>query len=259
MSTIAASAVKDLRSQTGYPMIDCKQALVDSNGDFDRAKSLLRDRLGAADKNKVDSGQNGLISALYDKNEFIYTFAEIGTETDFAAKNPTVIDACEEMIRQKTFNETIEHLRALTGENIVLRRAETSRIYTGRAGLYVHHNRKIAALVAFSQVDYSSPTSEELMRDIAMHVVAASPFPVCVNSEDVPADKIETERVFLQEKAKASGKPEAIQNKIVEGGLSKFRSSLALLEQPYIKDPSKKVKDLLPQGLSITHFIRWEI
>ena len=114
MSTITANIVKDLRSQTGYPMLDCKKALADSGGDFDKAKALLRERLGAADKDKIDSGQYGLICASYDPNSFIYTFAKIGTETDFAAMNPEVINACNKMIKDKTFNQTIEHLRALS-------------------------------------------------------------------------------------------------------------------------------------------------
>jgi elongation factor Ts len=264
MSTIAASAVKDLREQTNCPMIDCKKALVDAGGDFDAAKNLLRERLGNLDVTKTDSGTEGLIagwlSPFFRDNESIYTLIEVGTETDFAAKNPEIIEISNTIARISTTHPEqaevlLAKLRAITGENIVLRRKESHNDGRSKCGfLYIHHDRKKAAVVLFSAF-----IEEEIAKNVAMHIVATTPSPACIKTEDVPADKVEAERVFLQDKAKASGKPGVIQNKIVEGGLSKFRSSLSLLEQPFVKYPSKKIKDILPKDVEITHFARWEI
>lgn len=264
MTTITANIVKDLRSQTSCPMIDCKKALVDANGDFDAAKKLLRERLGNIDTAKIDSGKEGLIAGYltpyFRVDEPFYTLVEIGTETDFAAKHPEIIETSNTIARTiarqpDQSEEFLGKLRSITGENVVLRRKEVYSSGQPKCGfLYVHHDRKKAAVVLFSAF-----VEEEIAKNIAMHIVATTPQPACIKTEDVPVDKIEVERAFLQDKAKASGKPEAIQTKIVEGGLSRFRSTLALLEQPYIKDPNKKIKDILPKGIEIVHMLYWSI
>lgn len=270
MLTVSASDVMKLRAETNAPMMYCKQALSDANGDFDAAKTLLRERLGNLDVSKQDSGTEGLIAIdiLNEDGASSYAIVELRTDTDFAARSPQVIGGsftiASAIVMAKDYSHVIENLRASTGENIDLRRADSGRVENGpdhkfQVGSYLHHDRRSAAYVIFISSEDAEPLTEEMMRNIAMHVVAATPTPVCVKPEDVPDDLVVTERSFLAAKAQQSGKPPAIQEKIIEGGLSKFRASRALLEQPYVRDPSKKVKDVLPKGVSIVEFDRWEV
>jgi len=254
MSTVAASIVKDLRDQTNCPMLDCKQALIDAGGDFDAAKKLLRERLGNLDVNKKDSGKEGLIamSVSADSGSVSYNMIEVGTETDFTAKNPDFIKACESMVSDPALTERIQFLRAITGENVVIRRQESQTVAGLDASSYLHHNGKIGTIVVFS-----GNVSTEIGKNIAMHISATTPSPVCITPDEVPENLVQTEREFFMNKAQ--GKPQNIQEKIVEGGLAKFKATLALNEQPLVMDPSKKVKDILPSGVKIVHFICWKI
>lgn len=257
MPAIAASIVKDLRDQTNCPMIDCKKALVDAGGDFEAAKKLLRERLGNLDVSKKDSGKEGLIvagmSADRNSTEKSYTIIEIGTETDFTAQNLQVINDCKRLVANpSSSDEVMRELRSITGENISIRRIEDKTFAAKDGFVYVHHNRKIASIVLFSdKVDF------EVSRSIAMHIAAATPSPVCITPEEVPENLVQNEREFFMKKAQ--GKPQNIQEKIVDGGLAKFKATLALNEQPLVMDPSKKVKDILPSGVKIVHFVCWKI
>lgn len=270
MLTVSANDVMKLRSETNAPMMDCKQALADASGDFDAAKVFLRERLGALDVTKKDSGTEGLIAIdiLNEADSVTYAIVEIGTETDFNSRSPLLVGGAftiaSAIVYSKEYDSVIDRLRVSTGENISLRRADSGRMEGSpdckfQAGSYVHHDRKSAAYVIFAVAANSEPLTDEMMKNIAMHVVASTPIPVCVRAEDVPEDIVAAERSFFKTKAEQSGKPPAIQEKIVEGGLSKFRASRALIEQPYIRDPSKKVKDILPKGVSIVEFDRWEV
>ena len=270
MTTIAANIVKDLRSQTNCPMIDCKKALVDAGGDFDAAKKLLRERLGNLDSAKPDSGTEGVIALVAgteedNGNRASYIIAEIGSETDFTANNPDFVSSCQRIVSDFSNSDKIlGELRSTTGENIILRRhsiecfagyqfSPTKDVFAQiDIGSYVHHNRKSASVVVFDGL-----VSEEVKKFIAMHIVAATPSPVCITTEEVPDSLIQNEREFLMKKAQ--GKPQNIQDKIVDGGLAKFKATLALNEQPLVMDPSKKVKDILPSGVKIVHFICWKI
>jgi len=270
MSTVAASIVKDLRDQTNCPMLDCKQALIDAGGDFDAAKKLLRERLGNLDSAKPDSGTEGVIALITatekdNGNRASYIIVEIGSETDFTAKNPVFVTDCYNIASNfENKDNILSILRAITKENIVLRR-HAIESFAGYQfspnkdvfaqidiGSYVHHNNKAASVVVFDGL-----VSEEVKKSIAMHIVATTPSPVCITPDEVPENLVQTEREFFMKKAQ--GKPQNIQEKIVEGGLAKFKATLALNEQPFVMDPSKKVKDILPSGVKIVHFICWKI
>ena len=266
MTTIAASIVNDLRKQTNCPMSDCKKALVDANGDFDIAKKLLRERLGSLDTSKPNSGKEGLIVAsMKNDDESVYCgIVQIDTETDFAANNPQVIAISQNIANNfaelskldvSGFENDLAQLRSITGENINLRKADyvSSKNYKDGA-IYIHHNRKISSVVFFS-----GKVDEEVKKSIAMHIVASSPSPICIKPEDVPEHAVASEKSYLEDKASKSGKPQAIQDKIVHGGLSKFKNSISLLEQDFVKETSKKVKDILPEGIEILYFIRHEV
>lgn len=259
---VTLDAIKELRDQTNCPMMDVKKALTDANGDMGKAKTLLRERLGTVDDSKPDSGKEGLIALFIDNAQPVYStyvIAEVGTDTDFAARNDLVIQAAENLVRDGE-KDYLADVRSQVGENVVLRKSDTC-MFTDTpfmVGGYVHHDRRSAAVVVFA-VEEGADIDGDLMRSVAMHVVAAQPVPACISTAEVPEDLLSTERAFLQKKASESGKPEAIQQKIIEGGLSKFRASRALLEQPYVKEPTKKVKDILPQGVRIERFVRWVV
>lgn len=274
---ITANAVTLLRQQTSCGIMDCKQALLDANGDFDAAKNLLRQRLGALDTDKTDSGTEGIIAIHTDNapdfTSCSYAILELATETDFTARNPEVQkaanDILEAMLNTKEYDSIINRLRATTGENIFIRRADSGQVDDAPnlkvdVAYYVHHDNRSGAYVIFS--DSSGIVASDhimlvhdIMRSIAMHIVAVTPSAECVHPADVPEDLIEKEKAFLQEKARQTGKPQNIQDKIIDGGIAKFRDSRALLEQPFVRDPNKKVKHLLPQGVSIVEFDRWQI
>lgn len=262
MSTVTVDSVKELRELTNCPLLDCKKALVDAGGNIDEAKKLLRERLGSLDTTKPDSGKEGLIVGFIngfmdvgDIRKMEYNLFEIGTETDFAANNPDIIRGCQHIADCPSIEDSIiKDLRATTGENISCRRGLIKNFPAKDGSLYIHHNRKIAVVVLFSEL-----IDKDLAKNVAMHIAAASPAPVCITTAEVPVELIEAEKEFLSKKALASGKPMNIQEKIIEGGLAKYRASLALNEQSFALDPSKKVKDMVPTGNSIVHFVRWEI
>lgn len=262
MVTVTANSVKELRELTNCPLLDCKKALVDANGNIDEAKKLLRERLGSLDTTKPDSGKEGLIvgyiNGFMDKEnirKMEYNLFEIGTETDFTANNESVIRGCQHIAECPEIEDSIvKDLRAITGENISCRRGLIKNFVAKDGSLYIHHNRKIAVVVLFAEL-----IDKDIAKNIAMHIAAASPAPICITTSEVPAELIEAEKDFLSKKAMASGKPMNIQEKIIEGGLAKYRASLALNEQPFALDQSKKVKDMVPAGNSIVHFVRWEI
>ena len=125
---------------------------------------------------------------------------------------------------------------------------------SGAFGQYVHHDGKIGVLV-----QGTGSISDETLRDICMHVTAAVPHPKGVSAKDIPADVVEKERRFRIEQAMESGKPKEIAEKMVEGGMRKFFEEIALLEQPFIKDPTKKIKDLLGAKAGVVAFFRWQV
>lgn len=266
MSTIVAGDVMKLRSETNAPMMACKQALADAGGDIPSAKALLRERLGALDTAKPDTGKEGLIAidCLILPWSVTYGIVEIGTETDFAAMSERVIAAADRIAQAAMTSPdvslAVEAIRMETGENIVFRRSDSMEFGDAIFGIayYIHHDRRSAGIVVYAK-EGNAVADEAVMRSIAMHLVAVTPEPAAIIADDVPAVLVEAERAYLIKKAEASGKPPAIQEKIINGGLTKFRESRALLDQPFVKDPSKKIKDVLPKGISIAHIVRWEV
>ena len=152
-------------------------------------------------------------------------------------------------------NAIIDDLRISTGENISIARAHklAGRAGTTTFGSYVHHDGKTGVLL-----HAEGDVSEETLRQVGMHVTAAVPRPLGVSVDDVPADKVERERRFRLDQAMESGKPQEIAEKMVEGGMKKFYAEVALIEQPYIIDPSKTVRDILGKG-QVLAFFRWAV
>ncbi len=267
--SISASMVKELRERTGAGMMDCKKALVDSNGNMEEAVDLLRKSGQAkADKKSSRVAADGRIAVAADGNKA--AIAEINSETDFVARDENFVSFTEAVAAAVLASsvEDVDSLSSLTfpdermvetartelvakvGENISVRRF--ARIEAvDHLGNYTHGAR-IGALVALSG------GNAELARDVAMHVAAANP--LCVDKDEVPADTLERERRIFAEQAAESGKPPEIVEKMVTGRVAKFLKEITLLGQPFVKDPDVSVGKLLNDAdAAVTAFVRYEV
>ncbi len=267
---ITASLVKELRERTGSGMMECKKALVETDGDIDAAAELMR-KSGAAkaDKKAGRVAADGAIKAMVSDDGKTAVILEINSETDFVAKDenfqaftdevlatvaqqqPVSVDALATMTMAngQSVEEARQALIAKVGENIQVRRFEILESSASIASYL--HGARIGVLV-----DSSADT--DLARDIAMHVAAVNP--QFVDQDSVPTEFIETEKSILVAQAESSGKPAEIIEKMIQGRLEKLLAEVTLLGQPFVKDPDQKVGKLLSNaGASVTRFIRYEV
>lgn len=269
MSEISAKDVMKLRNATGLSMMECKKALVEAGGDFEKAEDLLRKKLkGKMDARTGRAAGEGRIAIAVSPNQTSGAIIELRAETDFTAKNEKFIKLAGDIARlaldahagdvppSPVVLKMIDEVRITTGENCSYARGHKLAGSEGKTsfGSYVHHDGKTGVLI---QAEGS--ISDDTLRDICMHVTAAVPRPAGISANDVPAAVVERERRFRVEQAMESGKPKEIAEKMVEGGMRKFFEEIALLEQPFIKDPTKKVKDIVGGGATITAFLRWQV
>ncbi len=265
---ITAEAVKKLREQTGAGMMECKKALTESNGDFEKAVDLLRQKgLAAAAKKAGRIAAEGVIALRVDGTAGV--LVEVNSETDFVAKNEEFRkfagDLAELISKQNPSDvQTLSNLKLgdasveakrqeliqKIGENLSVRRFvrfETK----GKIASYLHGTR-IGVIVDYEGGD------EQLGKDIAMQVAASNP--LYLSRETVPAEDLNREKAIFEAQVKESGKPANVVGKIVEGKLEKFFGETCLLEQIFIKDPDgkQKVKDIL-KGAVIRRFARFQV
>ena len=286
MAEITAATVKELRERTGAGMMDCKKALAETNGDMEAAIDWLRTKgLAAAAKKAGRTAAEGLIGVAVEGTRG--AVVEVNSETDFVAKNEIfqvfVRNVATLALQHGTDVETLgaaqypdggtvaEKLTdniAKIGENQSLRRAAVVEVSEGVVVPYVHNQvaqglGKIGVLVA---LDSGAPaeTLTTLGKQIAMHVAAANP--LALNAEDLDADLVERERAIAMEKAKESGKPQNIVEKMVEGGLAKFRKDNALLSQLFVMDNKTPVAEVVAQtakdagtGIVLKGFVRFQL
>ncbi len=266
---ISASMVKELRERTGAGMMECKKALVETDGDLDAAVELLRKSGQAkADKKSGRVAAEGRIVVKSDGGNAV--IVEVNSETDFVAKDEnfvaftdSVADAVltsgttdmqalsgESLADGREIEAARTELVAKVGENISLRRASAIQS-AGTIGAYTH-GAKIGAVVAVEGGD------EELARYVAMHIAATNP--MCIDADGVPTETLENERRILTEQAQDSGKPADIIAKMVEGRVNKFLKEITLVGQPFVKDPDVTVGKLLSgAGAKVTDFVRFEV
>jgi elongation factor Ts len=264
---VTAAMVKELRERTGAGMMECKKALVETNGDMDTAVEFLRKSgLAQADKKASRVAAEGKIVLAVADGGKTAVMVEVNSETDFVAKDgsfmafanavannalnaaPADVDALMATnIGDQSVEEARQALISKIGENIQVRRFV--RVSTkGSLGAYVHGG-KIGVLVDISGGD------EELARDLAMHVAALNP--EYVSADDVPADVMASEKDILIAQAESSGKPPEIIEKMVVGRLRKHLSGITLLGQPFVKDGDITVAKLLEQkSASVNGFDR---
>ena len=267
---ITASLVKELRERTGSGMMECKKALVETDGDIDAAAELMR-KSGAAkaDKKAGRVAADGAIKAMVSDDGKTAVILEINSETDFVAKDenfqafadevlatvakqkPVSVDALATMTMAngQSVEEARQALIAKVGENIQVRRFEILQSSASIASYL--HGARIGVLV-------DSSADSDLARDIAMHVAAVNP--QFVDQDSVPTEFIESEKSILVAQAESSGKPAEIIEKMIQGRLEKLLAEVTLLGQPFVKDPDQKVGKLLSNaGASVTRFIRYEV
>jgi elongation factor Ts len=270
---ISASMVKELRERTSAGMMECKKALTETDGDMEAAVQLLRTSGAAkADKKAGRVAAEGVVSIYISDDKKLGVIVEVNSETDFVAKgedfqrfaadiaeavaatNPADIDALNatKLPSGETVDETRRALIAKLGENITVRRFERVEA-TGDAEISSYqHGLKIGVLVS------SAGGNENLGKDLAMHVAALKP--LCVSTDEVPADAVEKEKEVFSAQAAESGKPPEIIEKMITGRINKFLNEVALHGQDFVKDPAMTIGKLLKaENASVVSFTRVEV
>ncbi|ANY16028.1 translation elongation factor Ts [Bordetella pseudohinzii] len=267
MAEITAALVKELREKTDAPMMECKKALTEAEGDLARAEEILRVKLGnKASKAATRVTAEGLIGLFIGGKQG--AVIEVNCETDFVAKNPDFVEFVNKLaelvatqnpadvaaLSALPFGEgTVETTRTALvgkiGENISIRRFQ--RIETPDSLASYVHGGRIGVLVEYAG-------AEEVGKDLAMHIAATKP--KALNADGVSADDIATERSVAEQKAAESGKPAEIVAKMVEGSVQKFLKEVTLMSQPFVKNDKQSVEQMLKEkGASIKQFVLYVV
>ena len=264
MAAFSASMVKDLRERTGLGMMECKKALVEADGDIEKAIDDLRKSSGMKAAKKAGRiAAEGVVAAKVADDNSYGVMVEINSETDFVARDEGFL-AFVGQVLDKAFVEKQTDAAALAasmeearqalvqkiGENINIRRVEV--VEAPMVGTYVHSNNRISVLVALSG------GNADVAKDVAMHVAAVNP--QVVKPEDMSEEVVAKEKEIFVAQARESGKPEEIIEKMISGRINKFLSESSLINQPFVKDPEIKVGKLAKDaGAEIQSFARFEV
>ncbi len=273
MANYSANDVKRLREATAAGMLDCKKALDEADGDYDKAIDLIRVKgLKGVTKREGRLTSNGLVVAKVAKD--LGVMLELNCETDFVAKGERFIALGDELVEHllaskaatveaflsstmpngKTVQATVDEANATLGEKIEIRNVA---VVDGPVGLYLHKTSpdlppQVGVLVSLAK------EVADIGKDVAQHIAAFAP--KFVNREDVPAELIENERRIAEETAREEGKPEASLSKIVEGRVTGFVKEVSLIEQSFAKDAKKTVKQILDEaGTAVKAFHRFRV
>lgn len=264
---ITASLVKELRETTGVGMMECKNALKETNGDLDAAVKILRERGQAKAAKKADrDAKEGIIASEVSSDGKSGILVEVNCETDFVAKNENFQTFVSEVAQtvlssdaadldaalalpkgDQTLDEFIKTKVLELGENLKFRRFEKfTASGEGAVTSYIHLGGKVGVLLEVGADQAASVTSESftnLVKDLTMHIAASAPSGL--QREDIPAELVEAEKEIFRKQMEGQNKPANIIDKIIEGKLGKFYSEQCLLEQGFIKEPDTPIKDLL--------------
>jgi elongation factor Ts len=284
MTKITASMVAELRSKTGAGMMDCKKALSETAGDFEKAIDLLRKKgLSAAAKKSGRTAAEGLV--IVAGSGVAGAVVEVNAETDFVAKNDAFVNFATK-IAELVVGEKPENMEALLalpfpgtgrsvaeeqvhqistiGESINIRRFERQEANNGIIESYVHGAGKIGVMLALQSDKADNATVQAVARQLAMHIAAAAP--QYLRREDVPAEVIDKEKEFMRAKALESGKPEKILDKIISGQIDKYFGEICLLEQAFVIDPDLKINALLEKtakevgaDINLIDYVRYQL
>jgi elongation factor Ts len=293
-TTVTAKDVQTLRARTGAGRMDCKKALEETGGDVDKAVEYLRKKgIAKAEKRSDRSASEGAIVALVSDDAKSAALVEVNSETDFVARNDefkalaqavatqvfgdaafdgiVAVGQEGELMKQawhkdagRTVAEIVKEASGKTGENVVVRRY--ARFKTdGLIGSYVHFNGKVAVIVDIAGGE--GPGVKEVAYSIAQHIAAGVPrVPLGVTREDVSTEIVDRERRIYEEQARTAGKPDAMIGKIVDGQVNKFYAENTLLDQPWVRDDSKTIRQLLADAskeagatLTVRRFARFQM
>jgi len=286
MAEITAKMVKDLRTKTSAGMMDCKKALVEANGDEEKAVEILRKKgLANADKKGSRNAAEGVVNVSISDDYKTATISEINCETDFVAKNADFqefVSSTTEQI-QKTepvdveallngefkgakFEEELKTIISKIGENIVVRRFTTIKAdENGVVNGYVHMGGKVGVIVAAAcDKPETAEAVKEILRDIAMHAAAMSP--KYLNPEAIPAEDLEKEKEIAKAQLEKEGKPANIIEKIIPGKIKRFETDNCLTKQAFVKDDKKSVEQVLADAAKavngeakLVEYVRYEM
>ena len=270
MAQITAALVKELREITGAGMMDCKKALVECDGDKDKAIDYLREKgIAKAAKKAGRIASEGVVAAAYCDKCNTAAIVEINSETDFVAKNENFLALVKKIAQHivatkpadmdalnasemdgKTVADVMTEAVASIGEKLSLRRFEVYSSEDGKLATYIHMGGKIGVIVELSGGD------ETLGKDVAMQIAAAKP--QCIDRASVDQEALAHEREVLKKQALEEGKPEKIVEKMVDGRINKYYKEVCLVEQEFVKDSDKTIKDILA-GVEVRRFARFEM
>jgi elongation factor Ts len=264
---MSAALVKELRERTGLGLLECKKALTDANGDVDAAIEALRKSSGMkAAKKAGRTAADGVVAIKASEDGAFATMVEVNSETDFVARDENFLRFVGAVV-DKAMSQRITEVAALAaddiedarqalvqkiGENISVRRVVAHEVEDGVIGGYVHGNNRIAVLVSLKG------GSEDLARDVAMHIAALNP--QVVSPADMPEEVVAKEREIYAAQAADSGKPAEIVGKMIDGRIRKFLAENSLTEQAFVKDPDQTVGKLVSAaGAAVLSFTRFEV
>ena len=271
---VTAQQVMDLRKKTGAGMMECKKALTEANGDEEKAIIILQERGILKAAKKADRiAAEGLVDTYISEDGKVGAIVEINSETDFVAQNEEFKSFIKNVAKQIAINnpkdvddllnedsmfeegkkvqEVLTGKIAKIGEKLNIRRFERFETQDGKIGTYIHGDGKIGVLVEMNN------SNDQVTKDICMQIAALNP--EFLNEEDVPEDRVNQEKEILKKQVMNEGKTEQIAERIVLGRLSKFYGEICLVDQEFIKDSSKKIKDILKENnATIKRFVRYE-
>ena len=282
--TITAKDVSELRARTGAGMMDCKKALEEAGGDVDKAIELLRARgIAKAEKRAGRGASQGLIVIELSDDGAAGAMVELNCETDFVARTEDFRQLGHGLARHvlahapegtgegtaldtqswtgtagDTVGAVVKETSAKTGEAMVFRRWARFARPGGAVASYLHHNGLVGVLVEVE--GGSGDVATQLGKDVALHIASADP--IGVRAEDIPAELLQRERRIAEEQVAAEGKPEPIRAKIVDGKLRQFVAERTLLEQPFVRDDTMTVGQLVTKAgatLRVVRFARFQV
>lgn len=272
---ITSADVKRLRETTGVGMMDCKRALEEAEGDFDKAIEILRKKgQKVAAKRAEREAKEGLIATAVSQDQHTGAIVEVNCETDFVARNEdfgSFAQAMADLILRerpqdlealtalpfeggRTVGETLTDLTGKIGEKIDVRRFRILSSQDGRIISYIHPGSRLGVLVDIK----SNGNAEAVGRDVAMQVAALNP--VATRREEVPQEVKDKEMDIAREAARSEGKPEQMLDRIAQGKLERYYKDFVLIEQPFVKDASMSVKDVLKKSdADVVTFVRFAL
>lgn len=281
---ITAKMVSELRERTGAGMMDCKKALVQAEGDMEKAIEILREKgLAAAAKKAGRVAAEGVVETYITEDGKVGAVVEVNCETDFVGKNEDFVklaknlakqaalssaNTVEELLEEKyiedentTVREAITALIAKLGENMSLRRFERFNVENGVIMDYIHGGGRIAVMVQVEGT--TNNVAKEVAKELALQIAAANP--LYLVKEEVPQDVIEKEKEIYKQQALNEGKPEKVVEKMVEGRIQKYFKEVCLLEQLWIRDQDKTIRKFVEEKakeanaeLTVKKFVRFE-